>query len=107
MSRSNDLRESGQLIDRFELQTSRSVHSGEHLVIEVTALLEADLTPVMPYLNAELPGARYTPSIPALVWMHADHQIGILPDRIAVDHFHEDEDPTALLDQIVNIINEV
>lgn len=107
MSQGKNVNLRGGFIDHFELQTSRSVHSGERLEIEVAARLDVDLTPLMPYLNAELPGARYTPSIPALVWMVGDHQIGILPDRIAVDHIHEDEDPIPLLEYVARTINDI
>jgi ArsR family metal-binding transcriptional regulator len=75
--------------------------------MEAHALLQVDLTDVLPYLNAEVTGARYTPSIPALIWMHKDHQVGILQDRIAIDHIHEHDDVESVIEEIVSIINHI
>ncbi|MGD8730963.1 MAG: (Fe-S)-binding protein [Anaerolineales bacterium] len=95
------------LIRSWKIDLSLSPHAGHELEMEAAALLDIDLTEVLPYLNAELQGSRYTPSIPALVWMHKDHQIGILKDRIVLDHVHEDDDVEALLTQIIEEVNQI
>lgn len=94
------------LISSWKTSLSLSPHAKHSLEMEAAALLDVDLTDVLPYLNAALPGARYTPTVPALIWMFEDHQIGILSDRIVVDHIHEDEDPSSLFEQIAQIIND-
>ena len=95
------------LISTWQISYSLSPHAKDSLEMEAAALLDVDLTEALPFLNAELTGARYTPKVPALIWMFGDHQIGILKDRIVVDHVHEDEDPTTLFEQIAKIINRI
>jgi ArsR family metal-binding transcriptional regulator len=75
--------------------------------MEAAARVDVDLTEVLPYLNAELQGSRYTPSLPALVWMYEHHQIGILKDRIVCDHVHEEHDAEALFAAIIEQINQI
>lgn len=96
-----------KLIHTWTIEFSLSPHAGNSLEMEATAWVDADLTPALPYLNAELSGSRYTPKLPALVWIYADHQIGILPDRIVVDHVHEQDDVHPVMEEIVAKINEV
>jgi ArsR family metal-binding transcriptional regulator len=95
------------LIRSWKLELSLSPHAVHDLAMEATALVDVDLTNAMPFLNAELQGARYTPSMPALVWMYEDHQVGILKDRIVCDHVHEDDDIDTLLNQIIGVINRI
>lgn len=95
------------LIQTWILEYSLSPHAAGNLELEATALLDTDLTAVLPYLNAEFPGSRYTPSLPALIWVYENHQVGILSDRISVDHFHENDAAEQVLNEIINLINNI
>ncbi len=95
------------LIRSWTIEFSLSPHAGDGLEREAAALVDVDLTPALPYINSELSAARYTPKLPALIWMFEDHQIGILPDRIVIDHIHENEDVNALIKAIVRVINDI
>jgi ArsR family metal-binding transcriptional regulator len=95
------------LIRSWTIEFSLSPHSGDSLELEATAHIDADLSEALPYLNAELGGSRFTPTIPALIWMYADHQVGILVDRIVIDHVHEEDDVSSFIKEIVGKINEI
>lgn len=93
------------LIHSWVVEYALSPHAMDSLEMEAAAHFEADLGPVLPYLNAELSGARYNASIPALIWRYEGHQVGILRDRIVVDHVHEDDDLETFFDSIVELVN--
>lgn len=90
---------------RFEIQLS--THSVAELELEAAAQLDVDLSSVMPYLNAVLPGARYSPHTPALSWRYEDHKVGFWPDRIVVDHAHDEQEARVVLDHLVGLVNDV
>jgi ArsR family metal-binding transcriptional regulator len=95
------------LIRSWKIELSLSPHATHELEMEAAALVEVDLSEALPFLNSALQGARYTPSLPALVWMFEDHQVGILKDRIVCDHLHEDDDIEVVMDKIIRIVNRI
>lgn len=95
------------LIHGYRLEIQLSTHSVAELELEATAQFDVDLSAVMPYLNAVLPGARYSPPTPALSWRYEGHKIGFWPDRIAVDHAHDEQEIRIVLDQLVALVNDI
>jgi len=51
----------------------------------------ADLTPVMPYINAVVKRPEYYPDVPAVIWPYEDRQIAVRPHEIAVNHVPDSE----------------
>jgi ArsR family metal-binding transcriptional regulator len=94
------------LIESYEIEVSLSSHSMEELEFEAVAYLNVDLRPVLPYLNAILHRAKYSPQAPALSWRYEGHKVGFWPDRIAVDHIHHKEEVQDVVEYLVELVNE-
>ena len=94
------------LIESYEIEVNLSSHSTEELEFEAIAHLDADLRPVLPYLNAILHRAKYSPQAPALSWRYEGHKVGFWPDRIAVDHIHHKEEVKEVVEYLVNLVND-
>ena len=84
------------LIESYELQIEMSTHSAEEIEYEAIAHLNADISPVLPYLNATLSSGIYVPKTPVLSWRYEGHNIGFWPDRIAVDNLEGSLSTTGL-----------
>jgi ArsR family metal-binding transcriptional regulator len=97
----------GLLISSYQLEIRLSSHSVDELEFEAVAHLEADLSRAMPYLNAVLPQARFSPQAPALTWRYEGHKVGIWADRIAVDHIHHHDEVQELMERLVAMVNDV
>lgn len=95
------------LIESYELEIDVSTHSDEHFDYEVIAHLKADISPVLPYLNATLSRGIYLPAKPALSWRHEGHNIGFWPDRIAIDNLESREEVVAMVERLVDLVNQV
>ena len=93
------------LIESYELEIKLATHSAEHFEYEAIAVLEVDISPVLPYLNATLSRGIYSADRPALSWRHEGHNIGFWPDRIAVDDLDSREQAKEVVDQLVDLVN--
>lgn len=94
------------LIETYELEIQLSTHSPDELEYEAFAHLNIDLSPVLPYLNAILPRAIYSPKGPALSWRYEEHKVGFWADHIAVDHTHSKDEAQDVIAHLVNMIND-
>ncbi len=94
------------LIESYEIEVNLSSHSVDELEFEAIAHLEVDLRPVLPYLNATLRRAKYSPQAPALSWRYEGHKVGFWPDRIAVDHIHHREEVKEVVEYLINLVND-
>jgi ArsR family metal-binding transcriptional regulator len=95
------------LIQNYRLEIRLSTHSVDELEFEAVAHLETDLSQVLPYLNAVLPQARYSPQAPALTWRYEAHKVGIWADRIAVDHIHDHDEVREVMEHLIGVVNGV
>jgi ArsR family metal-binding transcriptional regulator len=95
------------LIPTYRLEIRLSTHSVEELEFEAIAHLDADLSQALPYLNAALPQARYSPQAPAITWRYRNHKVGIWVDRIAVDHIHHQDEVEEVIEYLVGLINDI
>jgi len=71
----------------------------------VASLLN-DVSPVLPYLNAVLPEARYSPNAPALAFEHEGHHVSVWPHEILVAACAGEEEARGLLDRLCMLIND-
>ena len=69
------------------------------------ARLAVDISPVLPYLNAELPGARYMPEAKALLWNDGHRSIAFHPDEIAVGEVADRANAELVIDELVGLVN--
>ncbi len=95
------------LIESYRLQVDLSPHSAEELEYEAIAYLDADISPVLPYLNATLGRGVYFPEEPALSWRYKEHNVGFWPDRIAVDHLRDRDEAREMVEELIGLVNRV
>jgi ArsR family metal-binding transcriptional regulator len=94
------------LIEAYRVEIGVSTHSTEEIEYEAIAHLDADLSPVLPYLNAKLSRGVYLPRGPVLSWRYEGHNVGFWPDRIAVDHLHSREEVDTWVARLVALVND-
>jgi len=94
------------LIESYELQIDMSTHSAEEIEYEAIAHLNADISPVLPYLNATLSSGIYVPKTPVLSWRYEGHNIGFWSDRIAVDNLESRGQVKQMIERLVNLVNQ-
>ena len=94
------------LIESYELDVKMATHSAQAFEYEAIAYLDADITPVLPYLNATLARGIYVPERPSLAWRHDGHNIGFWPRRIAVEGLHSREEVDQVVARLVVLVNE-
>lgn len=70
------------------------------------AHLRTDISGVLPYLNATLPGASYLPEATSLTWKDDDHHVAFHAFEIAVADIEDRDDAVRVLDRIVDLIND-
>jgi ArsR family metal-binding transcriptional regulator len=75
--------------------------------LRLTAHVEKDLAPVMPYLNAEPRGGTYAPAGPTFTFMDGPRLINLFPHRIVIGRLREMQDAWRTLKAVKNRVNEV
>jgi len=94
------------LIDEDSLQvTCTQPHPGEDW--EASACIEADLTPVMPYINAVTRKPEYHPDMPAIIWRHEGRRVAVRPHEIAVDDVPDNEAAGVEIGRVIEWINDL
>jgi ArsR family metal-binding transcriptional regulator len=94
------------LIQTCQVEISLSAHCTEELEYEAIAHLTIDLRPVLPYLNATLARAVYSPDGSTLSWRYENHKVGFWADRVAVDHLHSRVQAEEVIKYLVDLIND-
>ena len=94
------------LIPDYELtlESPRCHPGSEHWF--AYADFDANISPVLPYLNATLTGARYQPSVPALACHWEGYGISFLPHRIAISEFEDRDEACAVTKRVVALVND-
>jgi ArsR family metal-binding transcriptional regulator len=69
------------------------------------ALLTVDISPVLPYLNATLRGAVYTPAANALTWKKGGHNIAFHAYEIATSNVEDRGAAVKELEGLVDLVN--
>jgi ArsR family metal-binding transcriptional regulator len=71
------------------------------------ASVAADLTPVMPYINAVVKRPEYYPDLPAVIWRIEDRQFAVRPHEIAVNRIVDREAAAEEVARLVSWINDL
>ena len=95
------------LIKSYKLEMDVSTHDAEQFEYEAVAHLDVDISPVLPYLNANLERGIYLPNKPALSWRHEGRNVGFWPHRIAVDNLKNREQVNEVVEHLVDLVNQV
>ncbi|MFC1936721.1 (Fe-S)-binding protein [Chloroflexota bacterium] len=69
------------------------------------AHLEADISKVIPYLNATLKGAVYHPGSQALTWKKGGHNIAFHADEIATSNVDDRESAEKEIKGLIDLVN--
>jgi ArsR family metal-binding transcriptional regulator len=69
------------------------------------ARLAVDIAPVLPYLNATLPGASYMPEAESLTWKDDGHTVAFHPREIAVSDVEDRGDAEQVIGDLVDLVN--
>ncbi len=93
------------LVDDYVLTVFTPPCSPESVTYTATAALTADLTAVLPYLNAVLRGAVYQPAAPALTWRHGRHYIALHPHEIAASNIEDRDGARREMESLIQLIN--
>ncbi|MHB1415524.1 MAG: (Fe-S)-binding protein [Chloroflexota bacterium] len=80
-------------------------HAAE--AVNAVAELSDDIGEVLPYLNAVLKGARYSPRVPALAFAHEGHRIVLRSRQAAIAKLQGEEEARQVMDWVVETINRV
>ena len=69
------------------------------------ARLNVDISPVLPYLNRTLRGARYIPRAPSLTWKKGGRNIAFWPYKIAIGHLEDRTQAERVASGLVDLVN--
>jgi ArsR family metal-binding transcriptional regulator len=66
----------------------------------------ADLSEIMPYMNAVVERGQYTPSVPTLVWRDGAHKIFLRAHQFGVSNVRDRAQAEALVAELVKLLND-
>lgn len=69
------------------------------------AHLKVDIGAVLPYLNATLKGAIYSPEVPALAWVRGGRKVVFSATQIAVSNLEDREEAIRVLKSEIERVN--
>jgi ArsR family metal-binding transcriptional regulator len=95
------------LIEDNELDiTCSQWHPGDEEWV-AKAKIGADLTAVMPYVNALVKMPEYVPDVPVIIWKDGEHQVAVRPHEIAINHLPDSAAAEERVRAVVAWINDI
>jgi len=94
------------LIDNYELEIYTPPCDPGAERYAVRARLTADISEVLPYLNATLRGAIYYPGAKALTWKNAGHSLAFHAYEVAVSNIEDRSSAETELKEAVALVNQ-
>ena len=94
------------LIEQYELELFTPHCSPGSETFAATAHLTADIREVLPYLNATLPGASYSPGAPALTWKDGQRHFAFWPHRVMASNLEDRSEAKAVLEEMIRTVND-
>ena len=94
------------LIDNYELEIYTPPCDPGAERYAVRARLTADISEVLPYLNATLHGAIYYPGAKALTWKNAGHSLAFHAYEVAVSNIEDRSSAETELKEAVALVNQ-
>jgi ArsR family metal-binding transcriptional regulator len=71
-----------------------------------TVRTEADLTELMPYVNAVVDKGEYIPGIPTLVWREEAHKYFLKSHELGINNLHDRAHAERKVEKLVRFLNE-
>ena len=93
------------LIDSYDLDIfTPPCNPGEERFSAI-ARLKVDISKVLPYLNATLPGVVYHKTANALTWKTSGHNVAFHAHKIAISNVEDREAAARELDEVIQLVN--
>ncbi len=93
------------LIDRYDVEVFTPPCDLGAERFTAKARLTADISDVLPYLNATLPGATYYPAAQALIWRKTGHSYAFHAHELAVSNLEDRGGAETELKEAVALVN--
>lgn len=94
------------LIERYELELFTPPCEPGAERFSARARLMADVSPILPYLNAVLPGAIYQPQVPVLTWKQGGHSIAVYARELLVSNTPDRQAAQKELEKLIALLND-
>jgi ArsR family metal-binding transcriptional regulator len=94
-------------IEHYDLDVFTPPHEAGVERFSAIARLTADISEVLPYLNATLHGAVYQRAANALTWKRGEHHLTFHAYQIATGNVEDYETAVAEIDELVTLINRI
>ncbi|MFH1150830.1 MAG: (Fe-S)-binding protein [Actinomycetota bacterium] len=95
------------LIEDYELELSTPECDLESSIYRATVRLGADISDVLPFVNATVEKAEYIAGVPVLVWSEGAHRYALRADEIAVSNISDRGEATRIVQELVSRINSI
>lgn len=94
------------LIERYELELFTPPCEPGAERFSARAWLVMDVSPVLPYLNAILPGAIYQPQAPVLTWKQSGHSMAVYTRELLVSNTPDRPAAQKELEKLIALLND-
>ena len=95
------------LIEDYDIELSTPECDLESPIFRASVSLDADISEVLPYVNATVQKAEFIPSIPVLVWTEDSHKYALRSREIAISNIADREQAKDIVEAIVERINAI
>jgi len=95
------------LIDDYELALSTPDCDLASPVYAARVTFGADISEVLPYVNATVDKGEFVPGIPVLVWKEASRKYALRPSEIAISSIADREEAVEAAQELVRRINAI
>jgi len=93
------------LIENYDLEVYTPACHPDSVSFAARARLTADISNVLPYLNACLQGAIYYPAANALTWKKEGHSVAFHPIEILVSNLEDRNCAEQEIKEIIELVN--
>ncbi len=93
------------LIDHYDLDVFTPPREAAAEKFTAIARLAVDISAVLPYLNATLPGATYQHAAQALLWRQGAHHLTLHAQQVAVGNIDDYDVAVAAIEDLIALIN--
>ena len=94
------------LIESYEMDLNCPACEPGAEVWMATVTTAAELSELMPYVNAVVEKGEYTPSAPALVWRHGAHKVFLKARQLGVSNLRDRTEAESEVAGLVQFLNE-
>jgi ArsR family metal-binding transcriptional regulator len=98
--------EEKMLIEAYDLELFTPPCKPGSETWSAVARLKIDISEVLPYLNATLPGAIYNPAARALTWQKGKHGFAFRPHKIAAGNLVDRAEAEQVVKALIKMVNQ-